>query len=98
MYVTYTRIYGWSDYGGESSYQPGYRLENMMWMTLLVYDYIIPGDKYNFDSNDIILFCLQLKKHFDIDLGSFIKKANDFKISEIVNAIMDNTHVENCNY
>ena len=56
------------------------------------------GDKYNFDSNDIILFCLQLKKHFDIDLGSFIKKANDFKISEIVNAIMDNTHVENCNY
>lgn len=55
-------------------------------------------DKYNFDSNDIILFCLQLKKHFDIDLGSFIKKANDFKISEIVNAIMDNTHVENCNY
>ena len=56
------------------------------------------GDKYNFDSNDIILFCLQLKKHFDIDLGSFIKKANDFKISEIVNAIMDNTHAENCNY
>lgn len=47
MYVTYTRIYGWSDYGGESSYQPGYRLENMMWMTLLVYDYIIPGDKEN---------------------------------------------------
>jgi len=46
MYVTYTRIYGWSDYGGESSYQPGYRLENMMWMTLLVYDYIIPGDNY----------------------------------------------------
>ena len=45
MYVTYTRIYGWSDYGGESSYQPGYRLENMMWMTLLVYDYIIPGEK-----------------------------------------------------
>ena len=44
MYVTYTRIYGWSDYGGESSYQPGYRLENMMWMTLLVYDYIIPGE------------------------------------------------------
>lgn len=47
MYVTYTRIYGWSDYGGESSYQPGYRLENMMWMTLLVYDYIIPGDIKN---------------------------------------------------
>ena len=45
MYVTYTRIYGWSDYGGESSYQPGYRLENMMWMTLLVYDYIIPGER-----------------------------------------------------
>ena len=35
-----------ADYGGESSYQPGYRLENMMWMTLLVYDYIIPGDKF----------------------------------------------------
>ena len=35
----------WSDYGGESSYQPGYRLENMMWMTLLVYDYIIPGER-----------------------------------------------------
>ena len=47
MYVTYTRIYGWSDYGGESSYQPGYRLENMMWMTLLVYDYIIPGENVN---------------------------------------------------
>lgn len=47
MYVTYTRIYGWSDYGGESSYQPGYRLENMMWMTLLVYDYIIPGENQN---------------------------------------------------
>lgn len=47
MYVTYTRIYGWSDYGGESSYQPRYRLENMMWMTLLVYDYIIPGRKIN---------------------------------------------------
>lgn len=52
MYVTYTRIYGWSDYGGESSYQPGYRLENMMWMTLLVYDYIIPGDN---DSISLIL-------------------------------------------
>lgn len=48
MYVTYTRIYGWSDYGGESSYQPGYRLENMMWMTLLVYDYIIPGEIMNY--------------------------------------------------
>ena len=48
MYVTYTRIYGWSDYGGESSYQPGYRLENMMWMTLLVYDYIIPGEEIFF--------------------------------------------------
>jgi hypothetical protein len=22
-----------------------YRLENMMWMTLLVYDYIIPGER-----------------------------------------------------
>lgn len=62
MYVTYTRIYGWSDYGGESSYQPGYRLENMMWMTLLVYDYIIPGDKtllvvgnYQWDEQEITL-------------------------------------------
>ena len=55
MYVTYTRIYGWSDYGGESSYQPGYRLENMMWMTLLVYDYIIPGDNTN-----IAIFVLAL--------------------------------------
>lgn len=52
MYVTYTRIYGWSDYGGESSYQPGYRLENMMWMTLLVYDYIIPGEKEVKDLED----------------------------------------------
>lgn len=51
MYVTYTRIYGWSDYGGESSYQPGYRLENMMWMTLLVYDYIIPGDIQTFEGD-----------------------------------------------
>ena len=50
MYVTYTRIYGWSDYGGESSYQPGYRLENMMWMTLLVYDYIIPGENNYYDT------------------------------------------------
>ncbi|MDU6471674.1 MAG: hypothetical protein E6529_12760, partial [[Ruminococcus] lactaris] len=41
------------DYGGESSYQPGYRLENMMWMTLLVYDYIIPGEKYNYTSEKI---------------------------------------------
>ena len=59
MYVTYTRIYGWSDYGGESSYQPGYRLENMMWMTLLVYDYIIPGESnINIDlSKDAILVC-----------------------------------------
>lgn len=55
MYVTYTRIYGWSDYGGESSYQPGYRLENMMWMTLLVYDYIIPGDKNMLPISDILI-------------------------------------------
>lgn len=54
MYVTYTRIYGWSDYGGESSYQPGYRLENMMWMTLLVYDYIIPGEKTIYTANIIV--------------------------------------------
>ncbi len=63
MYVTYTRIYGWSDYGGESSYQPGYRLENMMWMTLLVYDYIIPGEKIDYERHlsyrqkHEILFC-----------------------------------------
>lgn len=55
MYVTYTRIYGWSDYGGESSYQPGYRLENMMWMTLLVYDYIIPGDISIIDGNSVAI-------------------------------------------
>ena len=59
MYVTYTRIYGWSDYGGESSYQPGYRLENMMWMTLLVYDYIIPGEY--FLSEDVDTY-INLKK------------------------------------
>ena len=53
MYVTYTRIYGWSDYGGESSYQPGYRLENMMWMTLLVYDYIIPGGKERNEQKEV---------------------------------------------
>ena len=60
MYVTYTRIYGWSDYGGESSYQPGYRLENMMWMTLLVYDYIIPGEIYDrteVSASDGAIFC-----------------------------------------
>lgn len=55
MYVTYTRIYGWSDYGGESSYQPGYRLENMMWMTLLVYDYIIPGDELESAALEVFL-------------------------------------------
>ena len=60
MYVTYTRIYGWSDYGGESSYQPGYRLENMMWMTLLVYDYIIPGEKIVMEIN-----CKTCRKHDD---------------------------------
>ena len=59
MYVTYTRIYGWSDYGGESSYQPGYRLENMMWMTLLVYDYIIPERKENFG-----IACLTNEKQY----------------------------------
>lgn len=66
MYVTYTRIYGWSDYGGESSYQPGYRLENMMWMTLLVYDYIIPGESnINIDlSKDAILVCAWNKQRF----------------------------------
>ena len=55
MYVTYTRIYGWSDYGGESSYQPGYRLENMMWMTLLVYDYIIPERRVSMNKHGIRL-------------------------------------------
>lgn len=63
MYVTYTRIYGWSDYGGESSYQPGYRLENMMWMTLLVYDYIIPGENK-------MLFTLVAKGKLDIDTAA----------------------------
>lgn len=64
MYVTYTRIYGWSDYGGESSYQPGYRLENMMWMTLLVYDYIIPGEntmkKINFCKATTIILIINV--------------------------------------
>lgn len=59
MYVTYTRIYGWSDYGGESSYQPGYRLENMMWMTLLVYDYIIPGRDIMANPNKETLLAFQ---------------------------------------
>ena len=65
MYVTYTRIYGWSDYGGESSYQPGYRLENMMWMTLLVYDYIIPGrlDSSNIGPVIIFIYMLLLEKN-----------------------------------
>ena len=65
MYVTYTRIYGWSDYGGESSYQPGYRLENMMWMTLLVYDYIIPGENLN-----IFLFSIISRELFASFLSS----------------------------
>lgn len=81
MYVTYTRIYGWSDYGGESSYQPGYRLENMMWMTLLVYDYIIPGEKnviviiynlYNLVCRKI--FCFWVKSilgNYEITLHSY---------------------------
>lgn len=30
MYATYTRILGWNDHRGESLYQPGYRLKNMM--------------------------------------------------------------------
>lgn len=67
MYVTYTRIYGWSDYGGESSYQPGYRLENMMWMTLLVYDYIIPGE--NFLSEDVDTY-INLKKIYEENKAS----------------------------
>ena len=66
MYVTYTRIYGWSDYGGESSYQPGYRLENMMWMTLLVYDYIIPGE---YTIAQLREMGLRVGKKFDPQLG-----------------------------
>ena len=64
MYVTYTRIYGWSDYGGESSYQPGYRLENMMWMTLLVYDYIIPGESNNVE---VYLWSISMWHHRSCD-------------------------------
>ena len=86
MYVTYTRIYGWSDYGGESSYQPGYRLENMMWMTLLVYDYIIPGRKdiitkwkepvfVNGDFNDIVAnIHVVTNKEADCSLGEGLVK------------------------
>ena len=69
MYVTYTRIYGWSDYGGESSYQPGYRLENMMWMTLLVYDYIIPGEKVS------ILSGVTIGEKCIIGAGSIVTKS-----------------------
>lgn len=68
MYVTYTRIYGWSDYGGESSYQPGYRLENMMWMTLLVYDYIIPGEKSTYADAlwiDTVLPISQIERYIE---------------------------------
>ncbi|MGYP000187601721 len=69
MYVTYTRIYGWSDYGGESSYQPGYRLENMMWMTLLVYDYIIPVYKVQDSLSDQLNFinkCEELEENTEV--------------------------------
>ena len=86
MYVTYTRIYGWSDYGGESSYQPGYRLENMMWMTLLVYDYIIPGDFF------ILRASGQSMIEAGIDDGDLvvIKKQVEANDGDIVVALVDN--------
>ena len=77
MYVTYTRIYGWSDYGGESSYQPGYRLENMMWMTLLVYDYIIPGEKDERNMN-------KYDKMLELN-----KKKSEEKVTSAVNTIRE---------
>ena len=90
MYVTYTRIYGWSDYGGESSYQPGYRLENMMWMTLLVYDYIIPGEIFlkNNTIDDVKLnvsIHLYNKSHSDITIEQLVagldeKNSNEVKV------------------
>ena len=75
MYVTYTRIYGWSDYGGESSYQPGYRLENMMWMTLLVYDYIIPGRQYGMVWNCSIIAVALKNKAFGNESKTIGEKA-----------------------
>lgn len=85
MYVTYTRIYGWSDYGGESSYQPGYRLENMMWMTLLVYDYIIPGD-----NNKKIGYTIRMDEATLRRLELYCKKMGMLKsqaIREAINAL-----------
>ena len=81
MYVTYTRIYGWSDYGGESSYQPGYRLENMMWMTLLVYDYIIPGGKERYIqiSNDAVL---EILRKYYVENEKEIKKSGYFFVNK----------------
>ena len=78
MYVTYTRIYGWSDYGGESSYQPGYRLENMMWMTLLVYDYIIPGEKVYFSVGSEKNIKLTTVEDIDIFKALLIAKRSDW--------------------
>ena len=77
MYVTYTRIYGWSDYGGESSYQPGYRLENMMWMTLLVYDYIIPGEE-----------TMNMQEKLDQILGKEISQASNEEIYDALLTIV----------
>ncbi len=43
MYVTYTRIYGWSGMEENPLTNQDIRFrEYTMWMTLLVYDYIIP--------------------------------------------------------
>ena len=81
MYVTYTRIYGWSDYGGESSYQPGYRLENMMWMTLLVYDYLIPGEKDKLEKNIVRSEKIMDKIPYQMiknDLAGSIKKGRNW--------------------
>ena len=81
MYVTYTRIYGWSDYGGESSYQPGYRLENMMWMTLLVYDYIIPGESiYLTGQKDYEI--LNISKNKDKKLRIALKDYGDLTVDK----------------
>lgn len=82
MYVTYTRIYGWSDYGGESSYQPGYRLENMMWMTLLVYDYIIPGE-WNMNEKIYLMEMQHNTNEHETDrLIAYLKKTAETEIKE----------------
>ena len=84
MYVTYTRIYGWSDYGGESSYQPGYRLENMMWMTLLVYDYIIPGESNrHWDGHGKIIIDRRAVAEYLLLIGEKELPLNLFKVADI---------------